>query len=206
MLFRSDFDLAAAPDGKGYYYFERAHSETICADLTEDYTDVTGYYSTHFPLKQPPLVREATAHFYRKGLHYLITSGTTSYFPNPSELAVADTWHGPFRVLGNPHPDDISNTSYHSQISSVFKVHGKKDLYIACADRWLPNEMHRRYEEYAAAFQCRFDVETETPGVLDIDMPVENTSLADYVWLPFRFQGEMGFLDWRGQWRLEEFE
>lgn len=37
-----DFDLAVAPDGKAYYYFERVHSETICADLTSDYTDVTG--------------------------------------------------------------------------------------------------------------------------------------------------------------------
>ena len=37
-----DFDLAAAEDGKGYYFFERVHSETICADLTEDYTGVTG--------------------------------------------------------------------------------------------------------------------------------------------------------------------
>lgn len=44
-----DFDLAVAEDGKGYYYFERVHSETICADLTEDYLGVTGFYSTHFP-------------------------------------------------------------------------------------------------------------------------------------------------------------
>lgn len=55
-----DFDLAVAPDGKAYYFFERVHSETIIADLTEDYTDVTGYYSTHFPHKGPPHVREAT--------------------------------------------------------------------------------------------------------------------------------------------------
>ena len=27
-----DFDLAVADDGKAYYYFERVHSETICAD------------------------------------------------------------------------------------------------------------------------------------------------------------------------------
>lgn len=53
-----DFDLAVADDGKAYYYFERAHSELICADLTEDYTDVTGYYSTHFPRKCPPYVRK----------------------------------------------------------------------------------------------------------------------------------------------------
>ena len=117
-----DFDLAVAPDGKAYYYFERVHSETICADLTDDYTGVTGYYSTHFPHLCPPDVREATAHFCRKGKHYLITSGTTDYFPNPSEAAVADTWHGPFTVLGNPHVGDSSNTSFHSQISCIFKV------------------------------------------------------------------------------------
>lgn len=126
-----DFDLAVAPDGKAYYYFERVHSETICADLTEDYLDVTGFYSTHFPHPGPPYVREATSHFMRKGRHYLLTSGTTGYLPNPSEAAVAETWHGPYQVQGNPHRNDPSNTSFHSQISSVFKVHGKKDLYIA---------------------------------------------------------------------------
>jgi hypothetical protein len=35
----------------------------ICADLTSDYTDVSGYYSTHFPRISPPDVREAPAHF-----------------------------------------------------------------------------------------------------------------------------------------------
>ena len=80
-----DFDLAAAPDGKAYYFFERVHSETIIADLTGDYTDVTGYYSTHFPHTQPPFVREATAHFSRHGRHYLITSGcpTPQSWPSP---------------------------------------------------------------------------------------------------------------------------
>lgn len=78
-----DFDLVVAPDGKAYYYFERVHSETICADLTADYTDVTGYYSTHFPRPYPPYVREATAHFLRRGKHYLITSGTTGLSAQP---------------------------------------------------------------------------------------------------------------------------
>ena len=128
-----DFDLAVAPDGKAYYFFERVHSELICADLTDDYTNVTGYYSTHFPRLGPPYTREAPAHFIRKGKHYLLTSGTTGYFPNPSELAIADTWHGPYRVLGDPHPADDTRTSFHSQISSVFRVPGKKDLYIALA-------------------------------------------------------------------------
>ena len=93
-----DFDLVVDPtDGKGYYYFERVHSELICADLTEDYTSVTGYYSTHFPLVQPPYVREAPAYFTRNGQHYLVTSGTTGYYPNPSEVASAPSYHGPWR-------------------------------------------------------------------------------------------------------------
>ena len=203
-----DFDLAAAPDGKGYYFFERVHSETICADLTDDYTDVTGYYSTHFPLPGPPYVREATAHFIHKGKHYLLTSGTTGYLPNPSQLAVADTWHGPYRVLGNPHPDDPSMTSFHSQVSSVFKVQGKRDLYIAVADRWAPEWMDLEYDKYRRLFEKRFIPESSVE--LDFD-PAEipmDTNLATrdarYVWLPIRFNGEMGIINWYDEWRIEE--
>lgn len=212
-----DFDLAVAPDGKAYYYFERVHSETICADLTEDYTDVTGYYSTHFPHSHPPYVREATAHFTRKGKHYLITSGTTGYMPNPSEAAIADTWHGPYTVLGDPHPEDESRTSYHSQISSVFKVEGKKDLYIAVADRWAPQEMEVPYETYAKFFDTIFDEELDREEKEKIMKNLmqkstwipdreKNTSIADYVWLPFRFDGEMAYLDWKDEWRIEDYE
>ena len=204
-----DFDIAVAPDGKAYYYFERVHSETICADLTDDYTDVTGYYSTHFPRFSPPYVREATAHFYRRGKHYLITSGTTGYLPNPSEIAIADTWHGPYEILGNPHPQDKSRTSYHSQIASVFKVEGKKDLYIAVADRWVPNQMELEYEEYGLAFEKLFHPDYDGIWELDSKFGIDkkrNTSIADYVWLPFRFEGDMGYLDWLDEWKIEDFE
>lgn len=202
-----DFDLAVAENGKAYYYFERVHSELICADLTDDYTDVTGYYSTHFPRVAPPYVREAPAHFMRNGRHYLLTSGTTGYFPNPSEVALADTWHGPFKVLGNLHPRDITNTSYHSQISSVFKVQGKEDLYIACADRWLPQAMDKKYEVYSEMFEALF-----RDGGKDFDFSrmgepvIENTSIADYVWLPLRFEGEKVVVDWKDEWRLSDYK
>ncbi len=213
-----DFDLAVAPDGKAYYYFERVHSETICADLTADYTDVTGYYSTHFSHPWPPFVREGTAHFMRKGKHYLITSGTTGYLPNPSEVAIADTWHGPYRVLGNPHPTDESNTSFHSQISSVFKVQGKKDLYIAAADRWRPLEMHLQYAEYGKMFETIFDPDADKSHLQKMEnkFPYDannNTAIADYVWLPLRFvepctsypEG-MVLIDWHDEWSLDDYE
>ena len=202
-----DFDLAVAEDGKAYYYFERVHSETICADLTEDYTDVTGYYSTHFPRKHPPYVREATAHFKRKGKHYLITSGTTGYLPNPSEVGVADTWHGPYKVLGNPHVVDESQTSFHSQISCIFKVEGKKDLYIACADRWLPQNMDKEYPIYEEMFNSIYSEEEKEFDFSRMgEEPIQNTSIADYVWLPLRFDGDMVYIDWKDEGRIEDYE
>ena len=137
-----------------------------------------------------------------------MTSGTTGYLPNPSELAVADTWHGPYRILGDPHPKDTSHTSFHSQITSVFKVPRKKDLYIALADRWLPEEMHRPYEEYRGMFAAWFRPDEYPDFDFDAveEMPVQNTSIADYVWLPFRFEGEMGYLEWLDEWKWEDFE
>ena len=213
-----DFDLVVAPDGKAYYYFERVHSETICADLNNEYTDVTGYYSTHFPRPQPPFVREATAHFTYNGKQYLITSGTTGYFPNPSEIAVADTYHGPFKVLGNPHRKDATNTSFHSQISSVFKVPGKKNLYIACADRWLPQHMDLPYEEYARMFQMGFSQERDEEEYSKLQNKyandsMANTSLANYVWLPLKFEEPsdehpdgMVYIDWMDEWKIEDWE
>ena len=156
-------------------------------------------------------MREATAHFLRKGKHYLVTSGTTGYLPNPSEIAVADTWHGPYTVLGNPHPTDESNTSFHSQISSIFKVVGKKDLYIACADRWFASQMDTPYSVYEKAFAdvFRSDATVEERAessrlIKAIGQP--NTKEADYVWLPFRFDGEMAYLDWLDEWRIEDYE
>jgi hypothetical protein len=213
-----DFDLVVDPhDGKGYYYFERVHSELICADLSPDLTDVTGYYSTHFPLVRPPFVREAPAHFVRNGLHYLITSGTTAYIPNPSEVAMARTYHGPWSVLGDPHPDDSSRTSYCSQVSSVFKHPGKRDLYIALADRWLPGLMAS--PDFATG-QLSADTQSAfasfqpgqppvfppsfTPEVRAV-MDAQDTSIADYVWLPLRFEGEMAYLDWHDEWRVEDY-
>ena len=226
-----DFDLAVASDGKAYYMFERVHSETIVADLTDDYTDVTGYYSTHFPHSHPPYVREATAHFMWNHRHYLLTSGTTWYLPNPSEVAVADSWHGPYKVLGDPCPEDQSRTTFHSQVSSVFKVPGKKNLYIALADRWCPDAMDVPYGFYAEAIESFF------AGSIDQSRPEEyvaklsgkygvgpemiakasnmarDTSVAEYVWLPLKFvepcekyPDGMVLLEWKDEWRIEDYE
>lgn len=213
-----DFDLVVAPDNKAYYYFEKVHTETICADLTEDYTDVTGTYSSHFQHPHPPYVREATAHFTYNGKQYLITSGTTGYYPNPSEVAVANSYHGPFTVLGNLHRNDESNTSFHSQISSVFKVPGKKNLYIACADRWLPDKMDYDYAEYGKWYDMMFQPDRDEELFQKLCEKYDgdssaNTSISDYVWLPLKFEEQneehplgMVYIDWMDEWKVEDWE
>lgn len=199
-----DFDLVLDPvDGKGYYYFERVHSELVCADLTDDYTGVTGHYSTHFPHRHPPMVREAPAYFRRDGRHYLITSGTSGYFPNRSEVAVADSYHGPYTVLGDPHPSDASGTSFRSQVSSVFKHPTRPDLYIAVADRWLPH-LSEGESDQTEAFR-RYFAEKEQGGTGASLPPQEfDTSVADHVWLPLRFDGDMPVIEWHDEWRIED--
>ena len=158
----------------------------------------------------------------RHSKHYLITSGTTGYLPNPSEIAVADDWHGPFQVLGNPHPEDPTNTSFGSQISSVFQVQGKKDLYIACADSWAPDvDPHTiPYAFYAQLYELLFTGHQEKIYDLAARYGLDrellrrvfydnkrNTSIADYVWLPLTFTEDGKVLiHWYDEWRLEDYE
>lgn len=212
-----DFDLVKDEETKKAYLFsDNPHTCIYCADLNEEYTDVSGAYSEHFPHTAPPEAREAPAHFVRNGNHYLITSGTTGYFPNPSEVAIARTIHGPYRVLGNPHEGDRSNTSFGSQISCVFKHPWKKDLYIAMADRWRPDLEKlagERYltgqyeEEIKEKFRKIFGGDTEYVLTEEDakDMRI-NSSISDYVWLPLRFDGERVFIDWKDEWKIEDYE
>ena len=202
-----DFDLVIDPDdGRGYYYFERVHSDLIVADLTDDYTDVTGHFSAHFEHDSPPDVREAPAYFRRADKHYLLTSGTSWYFPNPSEVAVADTHHGPWTVLEDPHPTDETRTSFRTQISSVFKHPSKEDLYIAIGDRWLPDTPAETAHEAADLFQRMFAGDEKAR--IQVDQVIANTSSvanARYVWLPIRFHDGQPSIEWHDEWRIEDF-
>ncbi|HEY1130640.1 MAG TPA: family 43 glycosylhydrolase [Roseateles sp.] len=212
-----DFDVVVDPaTRKGYMVFERVHSDMIWAELTEDFTDFNGEFSTHFPRPGVPSVREAPAYFSRNGKHYLLTSGTTHYFPNPSEAAVADDFHGPWTELGDLHPTDTTRTSFNSQISAVFKHPGKRDLYIAIADRWLDlsgpefesgalfAQVWRIFEKaFASPKQELNDEEQQLARRLFATM---NTSVSGHVWLPLRFDGDRPFIEWRPEWSLDEFE
>lgn len=94
----------------------------------------------------------------------------------------------------------------------MFKVEGKKDLYIACADRWHPEMMDLEYKKYARLLKNAFDLDLESDQTIKELVEYigndsqRNTSIANYVWLPIRFDGEVPYLEWRDEWRLDEFE
>ena len=197
-----DFDLVKDPlTGKAYIYFERVHTEMICVDLTEDYLNVTNRFSEHFAYGAPPYVREAPAFFARNGKKYLLTSGTTGYFPNPSELATADDYHGPWRVLGDPCVGDVNKNSFCAQFSSVFRHPFKRDLYIALGDRWLtdlPADMPNYWNAVTGRVPVQYDFAAHT---------LQDTSRADYVWLPLRFREDgVPYLIWTDEWSPEDFD
>jgi len=214
-----DFDLAVSEeDGKAYMYFERVHSELICADLDADYTGFSGYYSTHMHRHGPPEVRESPAYFYRQGVHYLATSGTTGYFPNPSEIASAPGFHGPWTTLGDLHPDDRSRTSFNTQVCCIFKHPHKRDLYISIGDRWMGDQsgddfetgrlsglvgsaFHKRFGRPKQEFDADEAAAFKIAGTLAVD-----TSRAGQVWLPVDFSGDRPVIRWRDEWSLDEFE
>lgn len=212
-----DFDIQTDPlTKKAYLFSESPHTFLYSVELNEEYTDAAGSFTKHFPHSGPPASREAPAHFIRNGLHYLLTSGTTGYFPNPTEAAVARAWQGPYEVQGNPHADDFSGTSFNSQISSVFRHPGRKDLYIALADRWKPELPVQEGEAFWSGRFCQklhekfrkiFDPKTEFVFTEEDAKEMKiNSSVSDYVWLPLRFEGDHVRIVWKDEWRIEDYE
>ena len=204
-----DFALAVDEEtGKAYIFFERPHFELICATLTDDYTACTGEYSTHYKGRKPPLTREAPTFFVRGGKKYLITSGTTGYYPNRSTVCVFDDFHGEYRDLGDPCIGDPTNTTFNSQITSVLRLPGT-DRYIACADRWMPNPLvpkmsKRIVRKFEKMFQDYVPDRTpKTDGVSGkLQRHMENTKHSRYVWLPIEWQGEKPVIRWQDEWRI----
>lgn len=178
-----DFDVwVDERDGKGYFIADRVHTEVVIADLTDDYLDVTGNYSSHFPHAEPPLAREAPCFFKNEDNYYVISSGTTGYNPNPTEVAVSKLTHGDYEVLGKFCFGDEKGTSFDCQFSSVFKHPTRHGLYIAIGDRWMAKTTPVNGNEEAV------------------------TSEATFVWLPIRFHGDQAYVSWEDEWQLEEFE
>lgn len=216
-----DFDMYVDPQtGKGYVWFERPHWELICAELTDDMTDVTDVFSEHFIGLKPPYTREAPAHFQLGQRHYVFTSGTTGYTSNPSEVAVFDDYHGAYHTLGAPHVGDSTASSFNSQITGVIRIPGKKNLWVALADRWEPfttgTDFSKRTVEAKSKAYKNYKVQARKakgvePTVMDRRYDLVGATHAvyhaGYVMLPITFdKSGKPTIEWRDEWRLEDFK
>ena len=201
-----DFDLVEW-DGKAYAIFEHPHTHMVCQELNDTYTDVTDKVSTHIPRPFPPFTREAPGHFFHDGKHYLLTSGTTGYYPNPSEMHSFDDFHGEWQDLGDPCVDDVHENSFNAQFSSVFTHPTIPNLYIALGDRWL-TDMSVQMPDIRMCYEHIFNPEAgPMPAGIDLGAYTDaNTSEADYVWLPIRFREDgTPYIAWVDKWRVEDF-
>lgn len=213
-----DFDLDIdEATGKAYIFFEKIHTNIITCALSPDYLSVTKPYEMHLYRELPPDTREAPVHFTRNGKHYLFTSGTTGYRPNPSETAIARHIMGPYQEKGNLHPGDKSLTSFGCQISEVLHVPGT-DLYIAIGDRWLPHIKYagsylRQYKWGLRLFSGIFGLDKVQRLLSDEKKEPKkrkkiknsNIAYANYVWLPIRFEKEHPVIEWLDEWKIEDY-
>lgn len=210
-----DFDMVKdSENGKCYLFMDADHAGIVGMELTADYLDIAAEVSRQYEKLHAPFCREGVALFEREGRKYMPTSGMTGYVPNKSDIAVSDRWDQPFVSIGNPHAGDATNASFNSQISQVFKIPDKEDVYIAIADRWVPDyhvdarradalerALASRYEpdKYQASPEERREV-MESPMLENV-----NTSIADYVWLPLEFDGERVMIKWQDEWKVEDY-
>ncbi len=210
-----DFDIVKAQSGKAYLFMDADHTGIVGMELSEDLLSVSKEVTRQYEGLHAPFCREAPALFERSGKKYMLTSGMTGYIPNKSDCAVSESWTKPFVSIGNPHTEDASNASFNSQISQVFKVPGRKDLYIAIADRWVPGYPvdAARADILERAIASHYDPEQyqvspeEAREMMESPMlQSADTSAADYVWLPLEFDGDKVRIKWKDEWRIEDYE
>ncbi|MGM9609839.1 MAG: family 43 glycosylhydrolase [Eubacteriales bacterium] len=201
-----DFDLVKE-DGRAYAIFENPHDKMICATLNDTYDGLTGEMTEHLPRPFPPFTREAPAYFRRGEDRFLLTSGTTGYFPNPSEVCRISSFHGAWEDLGDPCIDDTAENSFCAQFSSVFHHPEIPDLYIALGDRWL-TDLSYKMPDIRDAYRQLFDpaIGKLPEGFRFEDYSDCNTGEATYVWLPIRFREDgTPYIEWVDRWSPEDF-
>lgn len=210
-----DFDIALDGDtNTAYLYCEAEHKLVVGMRLNDDFTEAEELVSRQYENIDPPFTREGVTVLKRDGKLWMLTSGMTGYVPNQSDSAVSNGYEQPFTPVGDPHVNDGSLASFNSQIGQVFRVPGKKDLYLAVADRWVPGYPVDR--ELALSLRraifSRNDptvtasAEDQQRLASSPNLATANTSLADYVILPITFENGLPKIHWRDRWTLEEFE
>lgn len=208
-----DFDIYKEEDGKAYLFMDADHKGIVGMQLSEDYREVVKEVSRQYTGLHAPFCREAVAVFKHEKKYFMLTSGMSGYIPNKSDVAASDSITSTFTSIGNPHINDTSNASFNSQISQVFKI-PDKNLYIAIADRWVPDYVvDARRADIVERFigghyepeKYKVTLEEQQEFMNSPMLGSANTSIANYVWLPIIMDGGKPKIIWHDRWRIEDF-
>lgn len=135
-------------DGSAYFIYDRQNiskQEDRClyiVKLSDDYLSFTSQYCRI----EEAFRREAAAVVYHDGYYYMLTSGLTSWRFNQAKYYRTTNLLGQWEEIGDPCVGDITQTTFHSQSSFIFKVENKSDMYIHMAERHnVENFLHCSY-------------------------------------------------------------
>ena len=129
-----DFDIYVGQKQNAYLYFSNMKDGVIACKLSDDYLDVVGDYKRYYENLDLPFSQEGIAIFEYRNELFIITSGMTGYIPNQSRIARLSSPLGELEDLGDLCVSNETSTTFHSQISSVFKDK-KTGTFIALANR-----------------------------------------------------------------------
>lgn len=210
-LLVGDFDIYINQKQDAYLYFSNRKDGIVACKLSDDYLNVVGDYRRYYEGLDFPFSREGVALFEYQNTLYMITSGRTGYIPNQSRLAKLDSPLGELTELGDLCVGDETNTTFHSQVASVF-IDPKTGAYIALADRWIPKlvftpkKSERMIRAAASTNNRKYKanlLELASLGFRPFNCKKVNTSIADYVWLPINFELGRPCLQWLEKWSVD---
>ena len=132
-----DMTVYKDKDGTAYLFHSKDRNRTMnIARLTEDYTDVDGFYVSVLPDQE----REAPALFYHDGMYYMVSSGCTSWHPNAALFARCPHLIGKWKLIDNPCVGPNSRQTFFGQSSYIFEARGKFYLML---DHWIPENLQK---------------------------------------------------------------
>jgi hypothetical protein len=192
-----DQTLFLDDDGTAYHIYASEGNATLHVSLlSSDYLSSSGQWVQALA----GLYREAPAVFKYNGRYWMITSGQSSWDPNTSGYAVADSMLGTWVEVTNPCTDgSLPNVvrpsvaqwkglgypsvgeggtnnpgaqwTFGGQSTFVLPVQGRPGAFIAMFDVWRP----------------------------------DNLITSGYVWLPIVFENNCFTIPWRDPWDLSYF-
>jgi len=144
-----DFSMYKDKDGAAYIIFDREllqegatsfsyDTNPVKADrciyvvkLSDDYLSCSNEYIR----VEAGFWREAAAIVEQNGYYFMFTSGLTGWRTNPALYLRSKSLLGEWEIVGDPCVNDVTRTTFETQSTFIFPVHGKEGQFIIMLER-----------------------------------------------------------------------